>query len=367
MSENAKTPSCARGSVGGQAVVEGVMMRSPEYTAIAVRRMDNKKIAVQRKPNSTLASKYKIARLPLIRGVVSFVESLKLSFSTITSATDMLGVENAGESESKFDKWLDKHFGKWIMPIVTVISVILGVALSVGLFIYLPTRVCGWIFPDGVGNTFGGGAMRSVVEGVLKIIIFILYIWLTALIPDMKRVYQYHGAEHKSIFCYEKGLDLTVENVKKQSRFHPRCGTSFMFAMILLSIFIGIAFLWWVDIVWLRSLLKLALLPLTCGIGYEFIRYAGKHDNALVRALAAPGLWMQRLTTREPDEEIIEVGIASLKCAVPKDFPNFYEEMLENMKEPENTENFEETSENNGEENSENTEETPEGENGVEA
>ncbi len=360
--------SCRRGAVGGQAIIEGVMMRGKQFTAIAVRRYDNKKITVSRKPNTSISDKIKILKWPVIRGVVNFIESMKLSFSTITEGTDMLGLDAPEAEQSKFDKWVEKHCGKWLISAVSVISVILGVALALGLFIFLPTFIGGsvidvffdqfdvnsgsiYVFKDWMLSVFGSlidkyadlvegetvtgyimpeiavGAIRSVFEGILKVIIFIAYIWLTALIPDMKRVYMYHGAEHKSIFCYEAGLELNVENVKKQSRFHPRCGTSFMFAMMLLSIFIGF-FLWWVDVTWLRSLIKLALLPLTVGIGYEFIRFAGRHDNWFVRVLAAPGLWMQRITTKEPEEDIIEVAITSLKCALPNDFPNFYEERL---------------------------------------
>ncbi len=328
MTETAPCTSSRRGAVGGQAIIEGVMMRSKEYTAITVRRLDNKKISVSRKDNSSISDKFKFLKWPIIRGVVNFIESMILSFSTITEGTEMLGLDVAEEEQSKFDKWLEDHCGKWIIPVVSVISVILGVLLSVGLFIWLPTFIGDLFFGTRrLSADFGAGAWRSIVEGVIKVVIFIAYIWLTALIPDMKRVYMYHGAEHKSIFCYEAELELTVENVRKQSRFHPRCGTSFMFSMIILSIAIGIIFLWAVETVWLRSLLKIALLPLTVGIGYEFIRYAGKHDNALIRALSAPGLWMQNLTTKEPDDDMIEVAITSLKSALPEDFPGFYEEM----------------------------------------
>ncbi len=324
-----------RGAVGGQAIVEGVMMRSKQHTAIAVRRLDNKKISVTRKGNKSISDKCKILKWPLIRGVVNFVESMVMSFSTITAGTDMLGLDETDEeSTSKLDKWLEKHGGKWLISVISVISLLLGLALAVGLFIFLPTFLGGLIF-DNIPNLDGAveNVWRNIVEGVFKVIIFILYIWLTAFIPDMKRVYMYHGAEHKSIFCYEAGDELTVENVKKHSRFHPRCGTSFMFSMIILSIAIGIIFLWAVETVWLRSLLKIALLPLTVGIGYEFIRYAGRHDNALIRALSRPGLWMQNLTTREPTDDIIEVGITSLKCALPDDFPGFYDECLATMEE----------------------------------
>ncbi|MBP5231420.1 MAG: DUF1385 domain-containing protein [Clostridia bacterium] len=164
--------------------------------------------------------------------------------------------------------------------------------------------------------------LKCLVEGVVKILVFIAYLWLTSLMKDIKRVYQYHGAEHKSIFCYEAGLELNVENVKKQSRFHPRCGTSFMFVMVFLSIFVSIVFIpdvWG----WLRVLLKILLLPICVGLGYEFIRYAGRHDNGLTRVLSAPGLWMQRLTTREPDDSMMEVAITSLKSALREEFPDF--------------------------------------------
>lgn len=353
MSENNnlnQAPSCdlsaRRGAVGGQAIVEGVMMRGKKHTAIAVRRLDNKKISVTRKGNKSISDKYKFLKWPLIRGVVNFVESMIMSFSTITEGTDMLGLDAEEENESKLDKWLNEHCGKWLISVISVISVILGVALAMALFVFLPTFIGGFIVED-VMSVYGASQAiwRNIIEGVLKVVIFVIYIWLTGLIPDMKRVYMYHGAEHKSIFCYEAGLELNIENVKKQSRFHPRCGTSFMFAMIILSIAIGIIFLWAVETLWLRSLLKIALLPLTVGIGYEFIRYAGRHDNAVIRALAKPGLWMQNLTTREPSDDIIEVGITALKCALPDDFAGFYEECLANMQEDESNENAEESAE----------------------
>ncbi len=354
--------SARRGAVGGQAIVEGVMMRSKQHTAIAVRRLDNKKISVTRKGNKSISDKCKILKWPLIRGVVNFVESMVMSFSTITTGTDMLGLDTTEEeSTSKFDKWLENHGGKWLIGLISAISLVLGVALAVGLFIFLPTFLGGLIF-DNIPNLDGAAAnvWRNIVEGVFKVIIFILYIWLTAFIPDMKRVYMYHGAEHKSIFCYEAGDELTVENVKKHSRFHPRCGTSFMFSMIILSIAVGIIFLWAVETVWLRSLLKIALLPLTVGIGYEFIRYAGRHDNAVIRALSRPGLWMQNLTTREPSDDIIEVGITSLKCALPDDFPGFYDECLAAMEEWQNEKSVEASTSEDAVENTENTENTEE-------
>lgn len=352
MSNKENTPkNCRLGGVGGQAIIEGIMMKSKQHTAIAVRRMDNKKIAVKRKGNSSISDKLKFLKWPLIRGVVNFIESLVQSFSTITEGTDMLGIDFEEENASKFDKWLEEHCGKWLMGVISVISMVLGVLLALGLFIWLPTFLSGLIFDTGLFEGSVADVLRPIFEGVLKVIIFIAYIWLTAFIPDMKRVYQYHGAEHKSIFCYEKGLELTVENVKKQSRFHPRCGTSFMFAMLFLSIFIGIVFLWGIEEVWLRSVLKFALLPITVGLGYEFIRYAGRHDNAIIRILEKPGLWMQKLTTREPDDEIIEVGITALKCALPDDFPGFYEECVKAMEEVQENNEPEENKSSDSEEN----------------
>ena len=394
--------NCRLGQVGWQAVMEGVMMRSAKATAIAVRRTDDGEIVVRSKPTKTVRDRHKILNLPLIRGVVNLVEMFILSFSTLTASTEMMGLEEELKSEepSKFEKWLDKHFGKGILAFISAISVVLGIALALGLFIALPAFLTNLFFPNSSGIrgtweatqtifeedvtlryefskdtvtlfvddeqigsspyeyhrgtlSFGGeeveakvksntltlgndssyvkftrvenfwmNRLKCLVEGLVKIAIFIAYLYLTSLMKEIRRMYQYHGAEHKSIFCYEAGLELTVENVKKQKRFHPRCGTSFMFVMVFLSIFISIVFIpnvwgWW------RILLKVALLPVCVGLGYEFIRYAGKHDNKLVRALSAPGLWMQRITTREPDDSMMEVAIVSIKSALREEFPDF--------------------------------------------
>ncbi len=404
--EKNKPRNARLGKVGGQAVMEGVMMRSPQTTAIAVRRTDDGQIVVRSKKTQTVRDRYKILNLPIIRGVVNLVEMFILSFSTLTASTEMMGLEDElkGEEPSKFDTWLDKHFGKGVLSVISAVSVVLGIALALGLFIALPAFLTNLLFPSGIKGTWkyeGNGVQPSIVmefgeeltyrfdvsdgsdgeittpfslpyayedgtlsvggkewgpvevdgdkltlewngeqitfvressfwmnrlkclvEGVVKIAIFIAYLYLTSLMKEIRRLYQYHGAEHKSIFCYEAGLELTVENVKKQKRFHPRCGTSFMFVMVLLSIFVSIVFIpnvwgWW------RILLKVALLPICVGLGYEFIRYAGKHDNLLVKILSAPGLWMQRITTREPDDSMMEVAIVSIKSALREEFPDF--------------------------------------------
>ena len=311
-----KEKNCRLGTVGGQAVMEGVMMKSREGVAIAVRRMDDKRIVVRKKDYKPLKEKCAFFRIPVIRGIVNFVDMMRLSLSTMTASADMLGLEEEGEP-SKFEKWLDKHFGKSIMAVASALGVVLGVALALLLFMYLPIKVVGLV------EHFAGdiGWWRNLVEGGAKMLIFVLYLLVVSLIPDIRRVFQYHGAEHKSIFCYENGLELTVDNVRKQRRFHPRCGTSFMFVIIAISILVNSLLTW--DTVWMRLLIKLLLLPVVVGVGYEYIMYAGKHDNVVTRIFSAPGLWMQRITTKEPDDEMMEVAIVSIKSALPKEFADF--------------------------------------------
>ena len=298
------------GTVGGEAVIEGVMMKSKDLVALSVRKMDGT-IETEVEPWKTVRTKHKILDAPIIRGVVNFVETMKLSIKTLNRSADMLGIE---EEETKFEKWLKEKFGKSIASVAAVIGGFLGVLLAVGLFFVLPS-----IITDFAAKFTDIRIVKSIVDGASKILIFICYIALVSLIPDMRRVFQYHGAEHKSIFCHESGLELTPENVKKQVRFHPRCGTSFLFVMMFISIIVSVVY---IDVnIYLRILIKLLVLPLIVGIGYEFIRYAGTHNNIFVRILSAPGLWIQRLTTKEPDLSQIEVAIASLKAALPDIYP----------------------------------------------
>lgn len=312
MKKSCKEKNPRLGKVGGQAVIEGVMMRSGQNLAVSVRSMDG---AIHTKTSKFVSArqKHKILGWPLIRGVVSFIESMIMSFSTMNDSANMLGIE---EEEGKFEKWLKKKFGKSALDVLMPVAMIIGVLLAVAIFIFLPTWI-GKLIGGAVGKDLG--IWRSAVEGALRIIIFIGYMLLVSLMPDIRRTFEYHGAEHKSIFCYESGEELTVENVKKQGRFHPRCGTSFMFVMLLIGIIIG--FFIPFENIFARTGCKLLLLPLTVGIGFEFLMYAGKHDNVLIKILSAPGLWMQRITTREPDEGQIEVAIASLKSAMPDEFP----------------------------------------------
>ena len=232
MSKREKQPdplACRRNKVGGQAVLEGVMMKSGEKVCIAVRKPDGS-IAKRDSSFVSVRKKHKILNIPILRGAINFVEMMKLSFSTLSASGEMLGTE---EEETKFEKWLREKFGKSIMVVIMPISIIFALALSVGLFFLLPTYAT-----KGVEYLIGGeldGWLKSIIEGVLKIVIFICYLLLVSLMPDIKRTFMYHGSEHKSIFCYEHGLPLTVENVRIQRRFHPRCGTSFMFVMILIG------------------------------------------------------------------------------------------------------------------------------------
>ena len=326
MSENKKScqgiPS-RLGRVGGQAVMEGVMMKSKTQYTTAVRTPDGN-IIRDTHPVTSIKDKVKLFRLPIIRGVVNFVEMLKLSMSTLTFSAEAIGFEE--EEESKFEKWLTKTFGASLMNIVTAVGMVLGVILAVCLFMWLPALISGFV-GGFIPETASEGAM---LEGFVKIGIFVLYVWAVSFMPDIRTTFRYHGAEHKSIFCYEKGLDLTVENVKAQKRLHPRCGTSFMIVMMIIGIIISMFITW--DNMLMRVLLKVVTLPLVMGLGYEFLMYAGKHDNMLIRALSAPGLWLQKITTQEPDDKQIEVAIVALKSALSDEFPE--ESVFENIELP---------------------------------
>ncbi len=318
MSKQPEQKNCRLGTVGGQAVLEGVMMKGKDEYAVAVRREDGT-ISLRKEKFTSIRSKHKLLRLPIIRGIVGFVESMILSYKTLSISAEQYGLEEA-EPETKFEKWITKHLGEHLMSIIMIISSVLGVGLALCLFIFLPSLIT-----KGIESLAGIslGVFKNIIEGVIKIGVFIAYILLVSLMKDIRRTFEYHGAEHKSIFCYESGEELTVENVKKQSRFHPRCGTSFIFVILIISILINsLPFVPW-DNMLLRTLTKLALLPLIVGIGFEFIMFAGKHDNVFTKIASAPGLLMQRITTREPDDSQIEVAILSLKASLPSVFTDF--------------------------------------------
>ena len=314
-----------KGTVGGQAVVEGVMMKSKTHVAIAVRKEDGS-IAVETKEYTPSYQNTVIKKIPIVRGVFNFISTLKLSMDTLTRSTEMLGIE---EEPTKFEKWLEKKFGKSLMSFVGIIGTVLGVLLSVGLFVYLPTVLAGLIHPlfKLPENSYASNLVYSLIRGVIRILIFIAYLVLISLWKDMYRVFQYHGSEHMSIFAHENGEELTVENVKKYKRFHPRCGTSFLVVMMIISILLLSIVPWNLIAVGslgniYRTLIGLVFLPFIVGIGYEFIMFAGKHDdNVIVKILSAPGLWVQRITTKQPDDSMLEVAIASLKAALPDIYP----------------------------------------------
>ena len=304
-------------AVGGQAVMEGVMMKSDKGIAMAVRRADGK-IVASYKNQVSKAQKGTFWGLPIIRGVVALVESLTTGMSTTMDSAKMYGEDAfADEEPTKFEKWLAKTFGKSVENIAITVALVLGVALAVGLFVLLPQLISSMIF----GQT--KSLWRSLVEGVLRVGIYIGYLFGCSCIKDMKRLFMYHGAEHKTITCYEKGLDLTVENVKKCRRVHDRCGTTFMFFVMFVSILVysvfGAIFPVLNENVGLKMLSRIVLLPLIAGLSYELLKLLAKTDSPLVLPLKAPGLLLQMLTTKEPDEQMMEVAIAAFEKVLKMD------------------------------------------------
>ena len=373
-----------KASIGGQALIEGIMMKGPKGTALSVR-LPNKEIETEYRDVVPWIMKYKFLNIPIIRGVVTFVDSMIVGYKCLMDSAEKSGMDLEETEESKFERFLKKIFGKAFFIIVSlltllfaagtgagiyalvsgvvskenaviygvtlaatvvlgllflyfgliilsniggnafknaigIISMFLGFALSIFLFVYLPSfafdLVNNYIFVNTDISSW-----RAVFEGVLRVGIFVLYIFLVSRMKEIKRLFMYHGAEHKTIFCYEHGKALTVENIRGESRFHPRCGTSFLLISIVIGVivsvvlskvlpdrFIAIRALW--------VTVKLLTVPVIMGIGYECIKLAGKHDNKFTRALSAPGLWMQRLTTKEPDDDMIEVAIASVLAVI---------------------------------------------------
>ena len=304
-------------SIGGQALIEGIMMKSPEKTALAVR-MPNKEIDISYFDEKSIKEKYKILGLPIIRGVVGFVESMIQGYKAMMISADKSGFTDFEEEEA--EEKMSEEKKNLFVSIIMVIGVVLGVALAVVLFMLLPRLVVSglrWIF-----QTDFSPVVRSSIEQLIKLSVFVLYVWLVSFMKDIKRVFMYHGAEHKTIFCYEKGLELTVENVRQQKRFHPRCGTSFMILMILISIIfstvVQLIFHSVYNIYWLWVAVKILLVPIVCGAGYEVLKICGRYDNIITKIISAPGLWLQRITTCEPADDMIEIAIAALKACEPE-------------------------------------------------
>lgn len=306
--------SCKKTSIGGQALIEGIMMRGPKRSVMAVRKKDGT-IDISERTFTNLKEKYPVLKLPIIRGVAGFIESMTVGYKAMMDSAEISGYLDEEEIQSEKEK---KDQGA-LMTVITIVASVLAVILSVGLFIYLPSLAFKGI------NFLAGGVLspiQSLFEGILKILIFLGYMIAVSYMKDINRVFRYHGAEHKTIFCYEAGEELTVENVRTKGRFHPRCGTSFMILMLIVSIFVTFILdaivPWLKGVLWARTIIKLLLVPVICGIGYELIKVCGKYDNIVTRIIAAPGLWIQRITVKEPDDSMIEIAIAAMKEVIPE-------------------------------------------------
>ena len=313
--------------IGGQALIEGIMMLGPEKCATVVRTKAGLKTKLEdRKP----VKKFSPKRIPFVRGIFNFCASMKIGVSALMYSADLYAEDEddtkTPEKQSKFDAWLEKKLSsEKAQSAVITFGVVLGLLFSIALFVLLPSFLGEFIKRWVTGNEL----IRNLLEGLLRIVIFLTYMFLISRMKDMKRVFSYHGAEHKTIRCYEARLPLTVENVREQTRLHPRCGTSFLFVVIIISILVfSVASVLLRPITpefdskilnaLIRMALKLLLLPIVVGISYEFNRLVGRYDNWLTRALSAPGMWLQYLTTNEPDDSMIEVGIEALTQVLPE-------------------------------------------------
>lgn len=310
-------------SIGGQAVMEGVMMRGPYKTVVAVRKPDGE--ITKKVENNGTKTRNKFFKLPIVRGCVSFIDSLVIGMKALMFSAEFVDIEEEeDEKQSKFDKWLEDKLGDKIKDVVIYFAIFLSIVFSVALFILLPSLLSSLVesIPAIKGIT-STQTFTSLFEGVLRMAIFLGYMMLISRMKDIQRVFEYHGAEHKTIACYEGGEELTVENVKKYTRFHPRCGTSFLLFVMIISIIIY-AFLPRFDgyirivSILLRMSTRILCLPLVAGLSFEVIKWAGRSKNRFVCALSKPGLWLQRLTTREPDESQIEVAIESMLPCIPE-------------------------------------------------
>ncbi len=325
MSKNkeSKQEKIRKTSVGGQALIEGVMMNGPKGAALSVRNTKGE-IITEFTEIKHVRDKVKFLGLPFVRGIVNFIESMIIGYKSLMRSAELSGEledESDPEKMSKLDKWLNEHMGPKMFAVLSGIASVFAVVIGVGLFVFLPTYLVDIIdkycFADSLAK------LHALFEGLLRAVIIIVYMFAVSQMKEIRRVFMYHGAEHKTIFCYEKGLDLTVENVRTCRRFHPRCGTSFIFIVLITSIIVSsvvsLIFPELTDssnrIIWI--LVKLLLvLPVVTGISYELIKYAGRHDNILTKIFSAPGLWMQRITTKEPTDDMIEVAIASVKAVI---------------------------------------------------
>lgn len=305
-------------SIGGQALMEGIMMRGPKKT-VASCRLPNGTIESEEVKFDLIQERHPWMKTPFIRGIVNMIQTFVIGFKALGISTEKAMTEEEEENKepSRFEAWCEKHnVGNTLMGAMMGVSVFFGIALAVGLFVFLPSLalrlfnfLVGW---QGELSPW----WQSPMEGGLRLLIFLVYMQIVSFMPSVRRMFRYHGAEHKTIFCYENELPLTVENVRKQGRFHPRCGTSFLILTIIVGIVVGL-FIPFPNPV-IRTLIKLALLPVSVSLGYELIKLCARHDNIVTRIIATPGLWVQRITVKEPDDKMIEVAITAMQAVVPE-------------------------------------------------
>ena len=305
-----KNASCFRTSIGGQALIEGILMRGPKKQAVVCRTKDG--IVEKVEDLKLVRDKHPVLGLPFIRGIVTLFDSLYKGMQALTYSASLVPLEEQGEPD-KLDQWIEAHFeGEKAQKLIISSAVVMGVGLSLFLFIFLPAFLVGLI--PGLKTHFFA---RNLSEGAVRIAILLIYMRLICEVSDVKRLFSYHGAEHKTIFCYEHGKELTVENVRVESRFHPRCGTSFLLVVIVISILVNSVVR--LDNSFARMGCHLLLLPVVVGLSYELNRWCGRHDNLLSAVLSAPGKWLQHMTTNEPDDGMIECAIRAMELVIPEE------------------------------------------------
>jgi len=298
-------------NIGGEALIEGVMMRGNNKIAMSVRK-SNGEIYTETKTSIPITKKYKILGLPFIRGGVSMIDSMIVGIKALMDSAEYADIGEEEEKESKFEIWMKEKLGENYFSYMIYFSVFIAIAFSVAIFFFLPNLITGLLGFE--KNNMGGSLLANAIEGLIRVGIFILYVWLVSKNKEIKRVFQYHGAEHKTIYAYENEEELTVENVRKHTTLHPRCGTTFMFIVIMIGSLI-FAFTGWHHPL-VNLLIRLALLPVIAGVSYEAFKLSAKSDSKLVRLISLPGLMLQKITTQEPDDSMLEVAIASLKAVL---------------------------------------------------
>lgn len=315
MAKHFKQSCSFRTSIGGQALIEGILMRGPKKQAIVCRTKDG--LVEKTEELKLLKDKYPVLGVPFLRGIFIFIDSLVKGMQALTFSANLVPEEEQGEPD-KLDRWIEAHFSEEkAQKLIIGLAVVLGIALSIGLFVFLPAllvRLLNW--KQGFSLP-----LINLLEGVLRLAILLGYMILVSKVKDIKRVFSYHGAEHKTIFCYEHGKELTVENVRKESRFHPRCGTSFLLVVVLVSILVNLLFnfLFPITNVFARIGCHILLIPIVVGLSYEINRWCGGHDNALSSILSAPGKWLQHITTNEPEDGMIECAIRAMELVIPEE------------------------------------------------